>query len=55
MWSYEKVNAASFHIGDYEAIKSAAIDPYVAIRDGYIQYRMKSVKARKEKSLLFRN
>lgn len=55
VWSYEKVNAASFHIGDYEAIKSAAIDPYVAIRDGYIQYRMKSVKARKEKSLLFRN
>ncbi len=55
VWAYEKVNAASFRIGEYEAVKSAAIDPYVAIRDGYIQYRAKSVKARKEKSLLFRD
>ncbi|MFO7570504.1 MAG: VacJ family lipoprotein [Smithellaceae bacterium] len=55
VWSYEKINAASLRIGDYESLKGAAIDPYVAMRDGYIQYRMKSVKARKEKSLLFRN
>jgi len=40
----EKVNNASFKIGDYESLKEAAIDPYVAIRDAYVQYRMNMVK-----------
>jgi phospholipid-binding lipoprotein MlaA len=40
----EKVNNTSFHIGDYEAIKEASIDPYSAIRDAYIQNRTKKVK-----------
>ena len=33
------VNDTSLQIGEYEDIKAAAIDPYLAIRDGYIQYR----------------
>jgi phospholipid-binding lipoprotein MlaA len=41
-------------IGDYESLKDAAIDPYVAFRDAYIQYRLKKVKARKARSLVFR-
>lgn len=41
---YGKVNDASFKIGDYESLKEAAIDPYVAIRDAYVQYRMNRVK-----------
>jgi len=45
----DKVNAASLRIGDYEALKNAAIDPYVAFRDAYIQYRYKQIKARKAK------
>ena len=49
--AYEEVNATSLRIGDYEALKNAAIDPYVAFRDAYIQYRFKKVKARKEKFL----
>ena len=36
---YDRVNETSFRIGEYESIKEAAIDPYDAIRDGYIQYR----------------
>lgn len=40
---YEEVNRTSFSIGDYEALKEAAIDPYVAIRDAYVQYRWKKV------------
>jgi len=32
-------NDDSFHIGEYEAFKSAAVDPYVAMRTAYIQYR----------------
>ncbi len=39
----ETVNATTFRIGDYEAIKQAAIDPYVAIRNGYIQNRIKLI------------
>jgi ABC-type transporter lipoprotein component MlaA len=33
----------------------AAIDPYIAIRNGYIQYRMKEVQTRRARSLFFRN
>ena len=47
--AFEEVNDTSLRIGDYEALKEAAIDPYVAIRDAYIQYRLKKVKARKAK------
>lgn len=39
----EAVNDTSFRIGDYEAIKKASIDPYVAIRNGYIQNRQKLI------------
>ena len=36
-------NKGSFHIGEYEAFKSAAVDPYVAMRGAYIQYRKKQI------------
>ena len=39
----ETVNDTSFRIGDYEALKEAAIDPYVALRNAYIQHRKKKV------------
>ena len=51
--SHEIVNSTSLRIGDYESLKEAAIDPYVAVRDAYIQYRQKKVKARKSRSLMF--
>ncbi len=40
---YDMVNDTSLKIGDYESLKGAAIDPYVAIRDAYVQYRLKKV------------
>ena len=43
--SYSAVNYTSFRIGDYESIKDASIDPYLASRDAYHQYRAE--KARK--------
>ncbi|KUG22620.1 vacj family lipoprotein [hydrocarbon metagenome] len=46
---FEEVNATSLRIGDYEALKEAAIDPYIAFRDAYAQYRFKKIKARKAK------
>jgi phospholipid-binding lipoprotein MlaA len=42
--AYEIVNDASFQIGDYESLKDAAIDPYVALRNAYIQNRKKKVE-----------
>jgi Surface lipoprotein len=47
--AYEEVNNTSLRIGDYESLKDAAIDPYVAFRDAYVQYRLKKVKARRAK------
>ena len=47
--AYEEVNDTSLSIGDYESFKEAAIDPYVALRDAYYQYRQKKVEGGKEK------
>lgn len=43
VWALKNVNSTSFRIGDYETIKDAAIDPYGAFRDGYIQFRRTKV------------
>ncbi len=40
----DTVNKTSFRIGDYESFKDAAIFPYEAFRDAYIQYRKKMIK-----------
>ena len=40
----EIVNETSLRLGEYEDLKSSAIDPYVAIRDAYYQYRENKVK-----------
>ena len=39
IYTAETINNTSFRIGDYEAIKDAALEPYTAIRNGYIQNR----------------
>jgi phospholipid-binding lipoprotein MlaA len=39
----DKVNAISMRIGDYETLKDAALDPYQALRNAYIQNRNKSI------------
>jgi phospholipid-binding lipoprotein MlaA len=41
--AYDTVNKTSFRIGDYESLKEGAIDPYLSIRDAYIQNRKKKV------------
>lgn len=40
----ETVNGASLRLGDYEALKAAAFDPYIALRDGYFQLRDAQVR-----------
>jgi len=37
--AYRRFNDLSFRIGEYEAVKAAAIEPYAAVRDGYVQFR----------------
>lgn len=36
---YDYFNKTSLHIGEYEDFKEAAIDPYIAIKDAYLQHR----------------
>lgn len=52
--AFDYVNSASLRIGEYESLIGAAIDPYTAMRNAYVQYRMKSVKARRARSVLFK-
>jgi phospholipid-binding lipoprotein MlaA len=41
---FETISDTSFNIGDYEAFKKAAIDPYVSMRSAYVQNRKKTVE-----------
>jgi phospholipid-binding lipoprotein MlaA len=41
---YDKFNGVALSLGDYEALKEAAIDPYLAVRDAYAQHREIEVK-----------
>ena len=40
----DTVNSTSLRIGEYEDLKKAALDPYVAYRDAYYQYRQNQIK-----------
>jgi phospholipid-binding lipoprotein MlaA len=42
--SFQVVNDTSLRLGDYEDLKKAALDPYVAKRDAYQQYRQNKIK-----------
>jgi len=38
------VNKGSFSMEEYDSLRSEAIDPYAAMRDGYTQYRSAQIK-----------
>lgn len=40
----ERVNETSLRLGEYEDLKEGALDPYVALRDAYLQYRQSLVE-----------
>jgi phospholipid-binding lipoprotein MlaA len=42
--TYDRVNETSLRIGDYEDLKKAALDPYVAFRDAYFQHRRNAIQ-----------
>ncbi len=39
----DTVNSTSFRLGEYESLKAATVDPYIAMRDAYTQYRKKQI------------
>jgi len=40
----EKLNEMSLRIGEYEDFKKSAVDPYISMRDAYIQHRAEQVR-----------
>lgn len=38
------VNEASLHAGEYEALRKASLDPYIALRDAYLQRRATQIQ-----------
>jgi phospholipid-binding lipoprotein MlaA len=44
IYSVRQINASSFYLEDYESIKATAIDPYIMMREAYIQYRQKQIQ-----------
>lgn len=41
--AYDKFNEISFQIDDIDALKKAVLDPYVAVRDAYVEHRNKLI------------
>ena len=44
--AYYLVNEASLTIGEYEDFKAAALDPYIALKDAYHQYRQNRINSK---------
>ncbi len=42
----ELINDTSLRIGEYESLKKAALDPYIALREAYHQYRQNKIRAK---------
>jgi phospholipid-binding lipoprotein MlaA len=40
----ELINETSLKIGEYESLKKAALDPYIALREAYTQYRQNKIE-----------
>lgn len=41
--TYEQINKTSLELGTYEDIIAASVEPYIGVRDGYIQHRKKQI------------
>jgi len=42
--TFDVINSTSFRPGDYEALKKAALNPYIALKNAYIQNRQGKIK-----------
>ena len=50
IFTFDKINKASLVIGEYESMKSAALDPYEQLRDAYAQLSQKLVEKSKKRA-----
>jgi phospholipid-binding lipoprotein MlaA len=41
--TYEQINKTSLELGTYEDIIAASVEPYIGVRDGFIQHRKKQI------------
>jgi phospholipid-binding lipoprotein MlaA len=48
--AHEKINETSFRIGDYESFKESAVDPYVSMRDAFVQHRKEKIEKNESRS-----
>jgi phospholipid-binding lipoprotein MlaA len=44
--SYDQMNETSLTLGNYEDFKKAALDPYIALKDAYHQYRQNKIRGK---------
>jgi phospholipid-binding lipoprotein MlaA len=42
--AFKFTNEGSFHKGQYEQFKTDAVDPYIAMREAYLQYRKEQIE-----------
>lgn len=42
--TYEQINKTSLDLGTYEDLIEASIEPYIGVRDAFIQYRKKQIR-----------
>jgi phospholipid-binding lipoprotein MlaA len=42
--AYDRVNSTSLELGTYEDLKKSSLEPYIAVKDAYIQYRKAQIK-----------
>ena len=47
--AYRELNGTSLRTGEYDALRKATLDPYVAMRSAYYQNRAEVVAKSKEK------
>jgi phospholipid-binding lipoprotein MlaA len=53
LYGGKEVNNTSLVIGDYEAFLESSFDPYVSLRDAYLQYRQSKVEDSKEHNKIY--
>ena len=41
-----ELNELSFRLGEYEAFKAAALDPYISMREAYAAFRQKQIESK---------
>jgi phospholipid-binding lipoprotein MlaA len=46
VWILDRVNETSLTLREYEDLKKAALDPYIALREAYHQYRENKIRGR---------